>query len=241
MDGGMNFKRRLTPKPRLLNFECKSKPDMDRFEISVRPFLTVLYRPNHSAFSPFLKSRPFFRTSPFLRTKNTLEIFLFHHSLASSSSLSGCFRLRNSASNTLKLTFANKMFSKFLSLVLRRLWLKMWRISRKDAPPGFDLQGHRGSDGEAYRAVWTFSCFHARILEGCVKLEQDQDKTEGQLQRTWKTMRLGAEARNHQTTMTQWTMFLDQLKEHPEPTAVSGFRELWLNTEFHSSGSTQKT
>ena len=80
---------------------------------------TVFYTPNRSVFSPFFfKSWPFFRTPPFLRTKNTLEILLFHHSLASSSSLSGCFRLRNSASNTSKLTFANKMFSKFSNLYL---------------------------------------------------------------------------------------------------------------------------
>ena len=47
---------------------CSLPPDMDRFEISGRPFLTVFYTPNRSVFSPFFKSRPF------LRTKNTLEI-----------------------------------------------------------------------------------------------------------------------------------------------------------------------
>ena len=91
--------------------------DMDRFEISVRPFLTVFSHQTVPFSHRFFKSQPFFRTPPFLRTKNTLEILLFHHSLASSS-LSGCFRLRNSASNTSKLTFANKMFSKFSNLYL---------------------------------------------------------------------------------------------------------------------------
>ena len=32
-----------------VNFEA----DMDRFEISVRPFLTVFFTPNHSVFSRF--------------------------------------------------------------------------------------------------------------------------------------------------------------------------------------------
>ena len=77
------------------------------------------------SYPPFPLPLPLFKTSPLFIPAKVLyfDKSLLHHWLLLS--LSGCFRFRNSTSNTSYLTFANKRFAKFLSLVVRRRRLKI--------------------------------------------------------------------------------------------------------------------
>ena len=84
-------------------------PDMDRFEISVRPFLTVFSTPNRSVFSPFFKISTVFQNPTVLKDEKHIKNTFI-------SSLSGCFRFAQFCAKHFEINICKQNVLKILEL-----------------------------------------------------------------------------------------------------------------------------